>query len=86
MNDFVANGITGLMREDAILGFCVILMSVAAILYRKLTTLYKQRDEQKDEINSKLFELMEKRIESDIKHEQAFKNLREMIERLVDRL
>jgi len=67
-------------------GLAALLMTAILFLVRYIMKLVDDRNNREKEQNQKLLEMMEKRIETDIKHEMAFNNLSRTIDTLVSRM
>lgn len=64
-------------------GLSSILMLVIAFLARTIYKMVQQKEAESKEQNQKLFEMMEKRISTDIEHRESFKQLRETVKELI---
>lgn len=62
------------------------MMIVIGFLVKYILKLIDDRDKRAEEQNQQMLAMLEKKIETDIKHEQAFNNLAKTVERLADRL
>ena len=67
-------------------GISTLLMSTIWYLYRANDRMRLSKEDDLKDQNEKLLELIEQRIGTDLKHEQAFSNLTKIINVLVDRL
>lgn len=78
--------LSSLLQSAGGWGLSAILMGLTAFLMRHIVKLNDDRDKRSTEQNDQMFAMLEKKIETDIKHEQAFNNLARTIEKLTDRL
>lgn len=67
-------------------GIVVILLLTIGWLGRLVIRLYDDRVEREKERNKEMLELLEKKIERDVKHEQAFNNMAKAFDRVADKL
>lgn len=80
------SSITELLQVYGSWGLCAILFVVIFFLARYIKSMNEQRLEASQKYNEKLLNLLERRVESDVKHAQAFKNLRVVVERLISKI
>ena len=81
-----ATELSTLLQSAGGWGLSAILMVVIVFLVKHILKLSDDKDRRATEQNQQMLSMIEKKIETDIKHEQAFNNLAEMIEKLTDRL
>ena len=67
-------------------GIIAVLILSIGFLVRYIGKLVDDRDKRECERNAQLLKLLEDRIEADVKHEQAFKNMAKAFERVADKL
>lgn len=67
-------------------GVIAVLIIAIGFLVKYLMKMVEDRDQRERERNAQLLKLLEDRIEADIKHEQAFKNMAKAFERVADKL
>jgi hypothetical protein len=67
-------------------GLSAVLMLAILFLVRYVQRLVEDRNNREKEQNQKLLDLLEKRIETDVKHEQAFNNLARSVEMFTAKL
>lgn len=63
-----------------------VLIVAIGILAKYTMKLIEDRDKRERDRNKQMLELLEKRIEADVKHEQAFTNMAKAFERVADKL
>lgn len=63
-----------------------VLAVVVGLLTKYIAKLVDERDQREQARNAELLEILEKRIETDVKHEQAFNHMVKTFERVMDRL
>lgn len=78
--------IADLLKDGGPWGFSALLLAIIGFLVRHILKLVDERDSRQSEYNQKMLELLEKKIETDIKHEQAFRELTKVVEKLTDRM
>ena len=67
-------------------GLSAILMAVTGVLYRQVSNLNAARISDHKEINEETLQMVEKRIEADLKHATSFKGLKVVVEKLIEKL
>jgi hypothetical protein len=80
------SSISSILQQTGGWGLSAILMCVIWFLIRDNLKQRDARTRQMQEQYDALFNMMGKRIEADIKHEQAFKQLTKLIETLLTRV
>jgi hypothetical protein len=65
---------------------CAVLMFVVGFLARHIITLNSERLKDQKEINEEMLQLVEKRVEADLSHAAAFVSLKEVVQRLIEKL
>jgi len=67
-------------------GVSGVLMATVWVLARHIHKVNEERLGDQRKHNEEMLHVVEKRVETDLKHAEAFKSLREIIARLIDRL
>lgn len=67
-------------------GVIALLLVSFGFLVKYVLKLIDDRDKRERERNTQMLELLERRIETDVRHEQAFNNMAKAFERVADRL
>jgi hypothetical protein len=81
-----AAGIAKLLASYGGWGLSAVLMAVVGILARHIVKQNESRLQDQKECNEIMLELVEKRVETDLKHSAAFKGLKGVVEKLIEKL
>lgn len=81
-----ATDIADLLQQYGGWGLSAILMGVVAYLHRQYAKLADSRLIEQKESNEEMLQVVEKRIEADLKHAAAFKSLKDVVEKLIEKL
>lgn len=82
----VAKSLADVLQTYGGWGVSAILMVTVGFMARHIQHLNSERLEDQKAYNEEMLQLVEKRVETDLKHAAAFRSLREVIGKLVDRL
>jgi len=77
-------GLTGLLALT-ITGLVILALYIKK-LHKEIKDIQEKRIADKDEQNKIMFEFIEKRVESEIKQSEAFRSLKIVIEKLIEKL
>lgn len=78
--------ITSVLKSGGPWAIIAILLLAVVFLVKYTIRLVDERDAREQKRNAELLALLEKRIEADVKHEQAFRNMARAFERMADKL
>ena len=78
--------IADLIATYGVAGVAALSITGNIILARLIKRLYEDRQVREQQQNEKMLVVLEKRIETDVKHEQAFRNMTKAFDRLADRM
>jgi hypothetical protein len=67
-------------------GVSTVMMITVWIMARHIMKMNKERLDDHKAYNEEMLSIVEKRVETDLKHAEAFRSLREVVSRLVDKL
>lgn len=67
-------------------GVTAILMATVWVLARHIKRTHDERLRDQRAHNEEMLRVVEKRVETDLKHAEAFRSLREIVAKLIDRL
>ena len=81
-----ASGIAGLLQNYGGWGLSAILMVVVAVLARHIMKLNDARLSDQKECNEEMLQMVERRIEADLNHATAFKSLKEVVQKLIEKM
>ena len=81
-----ATNLAGLLHQYGGWGLSAILMVVVGILARHIMKLNAERLSDQKVINEEMLQLVEKRIEADLNHAGAFKALKDVVQKLIEKL
>ena len=82
----MTNLVTSLLQNYGGWGLSAITMIALWRVVKYALKLIDEREKSLKDFNDNMFKMMEKRIEVDIKHEEAFKQLKEVVKELIGRL
>lgn len=63
-----------------------VLMATVAWMARHILKLHADRLADQKEVNEEMLQVVEKRIEADLKHAEAFKSLKDVVSKLIEKL
>lgn len=81
-----ATGIADLLHLYGGWGLSAILMVVVVAMARHIMKLNAERLADQKTINEEMLALVEKRIEADLKHAGAFRALKDVVQKLIEKL
>jgi len=81
-----ATEIAKLLFEYKLLGIIGVLMAANLAQAKWIKSLYEKKDKESKEKNDTMLTVMERRVETDVKHTQAYENMTKSFDRLSDRL
>ena len=81
-----ASSLASILHQYGGWGLSAILMVVVGILGRHIMKLNAERLSDQKVINEEMLALVEKRIEADLKHAGAFKSLKDVVSKLIEKL
>lgn len=67
-------------------GVSAVLMATVWVLARHIKKMNEERLQDQKSHNEEMLHIVERRVETDLKHADAFKSLREIIAKLIDRI
>ena len=67
-------------------GLSAVLMATVGALARHIMRLNAERLQDQKEVNEETLQIVEKRIEADLKHAEAFRSLKEVVSKLIEKL
>ena len=67
-------------------GLSAVLMATVGALARHIMKLNAERLQDQKEVNEETLQIVEKRIEADLKHAEAFRSLKEVVSKLIEKL
>ena len=81
-----ATDLAGVLHQYGGWGLSAILMVVVGILARHIRQLHAEQLTDQKGINEEMLQLVEKRIEADLKHAGAFMALKDVVNKLIEKL
>lgn len=81
-----AQSIADLLQLYGGWGLSAVLMVTVAAMARHILKLNADRFNDQKEANEEVLQMIEKRIEADLKHASAFKSLKDVVEKLIEKL
>jgi len=81
-----ATNLASLLHQYGGWGLSAILMVVVGVLARHIMKLNSERLADSKESNEEMLQMMERRIEADLNHASAFKSLKDVVQKLIEKL